>query len=75
MRPCSFAAVPGWTPRWRWPAPALDHGRVDPGVHLIGTPFPRDQLARKVAEVLQAGETEAGQDATDIVALKSRRID
>ena len=30
----------------------VHHGRLDDGVHLIGKPFHRDQLARKVAEVL-----------------------
>jgi CheY-like chemotaxis protein len=30
----------------------VHHGRLDDGVHLIGKPFKREQLARKVAEVL-----------------------
>jgi FixJ family two-component response regulator len=30
----------------------IHHGRLNDGVQLIGKPFPRDQLARKVAEVL-----------------------
>jgi signal transduction histidine kinase/CheY-like chemotaxis protein len=30
----------------------VHHGRLDEGVHLIGKPFKREQLARKVAEVL-----------------------
>ena len=30
----------------------VHHGRLDDGVHLVGKPYRRDQLARKVAEVL-----------------------
>ncbi len=30
-------------------------GRLDDGVHLLGKPFRREQLARKVAEMLEAG--------------------
>ncbi len=32
----------------------VHHGRLDDGVQLIGKPFKREQLARKVAEVLAA---------------------
>ncbi len=32
----------------------VHHGRLDDGVQLIGKPFPREQLARKVSEVLAA---------------------
>jgi len=53
----------------------VHHGRLDPGVQLINKPFKRDQLARKVAEVLHGQGTEAGTAATNIVPLKSRRID
>lgn len=49
--------------------------RLDPGVQLIGKPFKRGQLARKVAEVLHAGGLAAGEAATNIVPMKSRRID
>jgi PAS domain S-box-containing protein len=31
------------------------HGRLDPGVHLIGKPFARDQLAMKLREILDSG--------------------
>ncbi len=30
----------------------VHHGRLDDGVHLIGKPFHREQMARKVTEVL-----------------------
>lgn len=30
----------------------VHHGRLDDGVQLIGKPFQRDRLARKLAEVL-----------------------
>jgi CheY-like chemotaxis protein len=33
----------------------VHQGRLDDGVHLIGKPFHREQLARKVAEVLGTG--------------------
>lgn len=33
----------------------VHQGRLDDGVHLIGKPFRREQLARKVADVLGAG--------------------
>jgi nitrogen-specific signal transduction histidine kinase/CheY-like chemotaxis protein len=32
----------------------VHHGRLDDGIHLLGKPFKREQLARKVAEVLGA---------------------
>ncbi len=40
----------------------VHHGRLDDGVHLVGKPFKREQLARKVAEVLKgvAAPPEAG---------------
>lgn len=30
----------------------IHHGRLDPGVHLIGKPFARNQLSAKVQELL-----------------------
>ncbi len=53
----------------------VHHGRLDAGVQLISKPFKRDQLARKVAEVLRAEGAETGKAASNIVALRSRRID
>ncbi len=47
----------------------VHHGRLDEGVQLIGKPFRREQLARKVAEVLG----EAGEDARNVVAMRPRR--
>ncbi len=54
----------------------VHHGRLDDGVQLIGKPFSREQLARKVQEVLAgrnlpaSARTEGGAEVVDI---KSRR--
>jgi hypothetical protein len=37
----------------------VHHGRLDDGVHLIGKPFHREQMARKVAEVLDGAAATA----------------
>jgi signal transduction histidine kinase/FixJ family two-component response regulator len=50
----------------------VHHGRLDDGVHLIGKPFKRDQLARKVADLLGDAAVEARDDAR-VVELKPRR--
>jgi signal transduction histidine kinase len=50
----------------------VHHGRLDDGVHLIGKPFKRELLARKVAEVLGSPAT-AGIKAPNIVTLRPRR--
>jgi hypothetical protein len=34
----------------------VHHGRLDDGVQLIGKPFTREQLARRVAEVIGIAE-------------------
>jgi len=48
----------------------VHHGRLDDGVHLIGKPFKREQLALKVAEVIGANHSvETG----NIVALRPKR--
>lgn len=50
----------------------VHHGRLDDGVQLIGKPFKREQLARKVAEVLiEANRSDSGDDA-NVVSLKPR---
>ncbi|GEL42827.1 MULTISPECIES: CHASE3 domain-containing protein [Methylobacteriaceae] len=50
----------------------VHHGRLDDGVHLIGKPFKREQLARKVAAVLGPPVT-AGNEAPNVVELRPRR--
>ena len=47
----------------------VHNGRLDDGVQLIAKPFKRDQLARKVAEVLGVV---ADADAPNVVALRPR---
>ncbi|WP_289014366.1 CHASE3 domain-containing protein [uncultured Methylobacterium sp.] len=42
----------------------VHHGRLDDGVHLVGKPFKREQLARKVAEVLGFGSLARADDGT-----------
>jgi signal transduction histidine kinase/CheY-like chemotaxis protein len=48
----------------------VHHGRLDDGVRLLGKPFKREQLARKIAEVLGAGastgETAQGDNVVDL---------
>jgi signal transduction histidine kinase/CheY-like chemotaxis protein len=51
----------------------VHHGRLDDGVHLIGKPFHREQLARKVAEVLgDAGRIAAANQVPNVIDLASR---
>lgn len=50
----------------------VHHGRLDDGVHLIGKPFKREQLARKVAEVL-GSPAALGNEGPNIVELRPRR--
>ena len=62
----------------------VHHGRLDDGVQLISKPFKREQLARKVAEVLRSGTVEAPpagavedgtNEADNVVDLRGRRRD
>ncbi len=46
----------------------VHNGRLDDGVQLIAKPFKREQLARRVAEVLGAGA-----DTLNVVALRPRQ--
>ncbi len=49
----------------------VHHGRLDDGVHLIGKPFKREQLARKVAEVLGTAAVPVA-EAGNVVALRPK---
>ncbi|WP_267360827.1 MULTISPECIES: CHASE3 domain-containing protein [unclassified Methylobacterium] len=52
----------------------VHHGRLDDGVHLVGKPFKREQLARKVAEVLGTAATGAATaTAENVVVLRPTR--
>src|SRR5271165_31803 len=51
----------------------VHHGRLDDGVHLIGKPFSREALARRVAEVLgRSGTSSNMSEDGKIVDIKSR---
>ncbi len=51
----------------------VHHGRLDDGVHLIGKPFHREQIARKVAEVLVGARTSAAtSQMPNVIDLASR---
>jgi len=47
----------------------VHHGKLDDGVQLLSKPFKRDQLARKVAEVLGHGDLA---DAGNVVQMKPK---
>jgi signal transduction histidine kinase/CheY-like chemotaxis protein len=52
----------------------VHHGRLDDGVHLLGKPFKREQLARKVAEVLEQGTAaQTAAETGNVVDLRVRK--
>ena len=51
----------------------VHHGRLDEGVHLIGKPFKREQLARKIADVLGTSVGEFTSEDGKVVPLKPQR--
>jgi hypothetical protein len=49
----------------------VHHGRLDDGVQLIGKPFKREQLARKVAETLGTDPVPVA-EAGNVVSLRPK---
>jgi signal transduction histidine kinase/CheY-like chemotaxis protein len=53
----------------------VHHGRLDDGVYLLGKPFKREQLARRVAEVLASATAGGLSEAGNVVDLRARKRD
>ncbi len=53
----------------------VHHGRLDDGMQLLGKPFKREQLARKVAETLGTPPVDDAADSENVVDLRSRQRD
>jgi signal transduction histidine kinase/FixJ family two-component response regulator len=51
----------------------VHHGRLDDGVYLLGKPFKREQLARRVAEVLASATAGGVSEAGNVVDLRARK--